>query len=510
MTSEVLALVLVNVCLLAAGAGITRALGAWRRGSELVPVLATALLAGVAGFGVAAQLLYVLGFSLSVAQTVGLCALLALAGGLRLAPPNPLGRRASFTRLEWVAAALVAVPLVILAIDALYQPLASWDAWTQWTPKARALVELDGLDSTAFASPAYGIWHPDYPLLLPAVEAFAFRLGVGVRAVHLEFWLLLAAFAGSLVELLRPRVGPLLAWSAVLAMVWTPKVAAETVSANADMPLAIFLVLTAVAAWIWISEGNAAALGLVSIFGAAAAATKLEGVIELAIVLAVALGVALGHSRRRALLLAGAGAATLVGFVPWRLWTILSDAPTAYAADSLIDTVKNVEPNRVPISSLLLLRQLFDPEVWLVLVPLALCAVVVAGIGLGRARIRLAVVASTALLILAGIAAALVIPPRSYEWRDEYWLLFVPAVLGGVVFVFAAASIGRAAAFLAVSVGGMFAALVAIYLFTPYDFAWHLGTSSSRVVLPLGLFAAAFVPIVLSRAVGPGSRGGVP
>lgn len=510
MTGEVLALLFVNGCLLAAGAGLTRALGAWRRPGELATVFATSLLAGVAAFGVTAQLLYVLGFSLSAAQTLVVCALLASTAALRLAPASALVRWTPLTRLEWVAALLVATPLILLAVDAAYQPLASWDAWAQWTPKAQALVELDGLDTAVFSNPAYADWHPDYPLLVPALEAFAFRFGVGVRVVHLEFWLLLAAFAVSLIELLRPRVGPLLAWSAVLAIVWTPKIGAETVTANADMPLAVFLVLAAVAAWLWVSEGSAPALGLVGVFGAAALATKLEGVVELAIVLAVALVLALRHSRRRGLLLAGAGAVTLVGLVPWRLWTILSDAPATYAAGSIVDSVKAVEPSRVPISALLLLRQLFDPQVWLVLVPLALCAVVVAGLGLRRDRRALVVAVSAALLLVVGIAAALVLPAFSYQWRTAYWLLFVPGVLAGGVFVGGIARGGGSAAYVASSVGGMFAALVAIYVFTPYDFAWHLGTSSSRVVLPLGLFAAAFAPIVLSRAVGPGSRGGVP
>ena len=49
--------------------------------------------------------------------------------------------------------------------------------------------------------------------------------------------------------------------------------------------------------------------------------------------------------------------------------------------------------------------------------------------------------------------------------------------------------------------------LVGIYVFTPYDFAWHIGTSASRVVVPVGLFAAAFVPLVLGQALGePGAR----
>ena len=64
---------------------------------------------------------------------------------------------------------------------------------------------------------------------------------------------------------------------------------------------------------------------------------------------------------------------------------------------------------------------------------------------------------------------------------------------------------GGATAYVASSVAAMFAALVGIYLFTPYDFAWHLGTSTSRVVLPLGLFAAAFAPIALASVLGRGS-----
>jgi hypothetical protein len=83
-------------------------------------------------------------------------------------------------------------------------------------------------------------------------------------------------------------------------------------------------------------------------------------------------------------------------------------------------------------------------------------------------------------------------------------------LLGGAMFVAATVPAGGSAAYVSTSVAAMFAALVAIYLFTPYDFAWHLGTSTGRVVLPLGLFAAAFAPILLSRALACRPGGAVP
>jgi hypothetical protein len=83
-------------------------------------------------------------------------------------------------------------------------------------------------------------------------------------------------------------------------------------------------------------------------------------------------------------------------------------------------------------------------------------------------------------------------------------------VLTGGALVVAMPGRSRAAGFVTTSVAGLFAALVAIYLFTPYDFAWHLGTSTSRVVTPLALLSAAFAPIVLARASRQGPAGRVP
>lgn len=509
MTLDVLALLLANACLLAAGAGITRAFGAWRRPDELARVLGTSYLAGVAAFGVAAQLLYVLGLSLDLPQALVLCAALAAVGALPsvrdLSRDSPAGgvegrsgQALPFVRLELLALLLVAIPLLLLAADAAYQPLASWDAWAQWTAKARGLVLLGGLDPAAFAGTAYADWHPDYPLLVPALEAFTFRfIGLDSRIIHLEFWLLLVGFVATLIEFLRPRVGGLLAWSSVLAIVWTPKIGAETLSANADLPLAVFLVLAGVAAWRWVFEQDAGSLGLLGIFGAAALATKLEGLVELAIVLAAALALAARRSRRLAWTTAGAGAATLVGIVPWRIWTMLNEVPVTYSPGSVFGSLGSIDPTRVPISGLLLVRQLFDPAAWLLLVPLAVLALALAATRPGRRT----AVAATGVLLAVALATALIVPPHSYPWRTAYWLLLLPAAGAGVVVLVEALRRGGTPAFVASSIAAMFVALVGTYLFTPFAFAWQLGTSSSRIVLPLGLFAAAFTPLVLQHAL---------
>lgn len=497
MTLDVVALLAANACLLVAGAGVTRALGAWHRPSELVALIGTSFLAGVAAFGVAAQLLYMLGLSLDLPQALLLCAALAATGFLapgrsrerRRLPPVPL---------ELIGLLLVAIALLLLAADAVVQPLASWDAWAQWTAKARALVLLGGLDPAAFASAAYADWHPDYPLLVPSLEAFVFRfIGLDSRVLHLEFWLLLAGLLAALAEFLRPRVGPALTWATLIALAWTPKLGAEALSANADLPLAVFLVLAAVAAWSWLAEQDPAAVALFALFGAAAVATKLEGLVELAIVVAASLLLAVRRSRRLTWPILGAGAAALVGIVPWKLWTAFEGVPATYSPGGVLDSILSLDRARVPISSLLLVRQLADPAVWLLLVPLGLCALALAS-GPGRRRL---LAAAVSLLLATVLATALILPAHSYPWRNAYWLLLVAGAVGGGVVLVEALRHGDTVAFVASSLAATFAALVGIYLVTPYGFAWQLGTSSSRIVLPLGLLAGAFTPLLLHEVL---------
>ena len=83
-------LLVVNLLFLAAGAGVTGLAGMWHGVRGLAGSLGIAYLTGVAAFGVVAQLLYVLGASLSRLQVLAVCGALALGAVRGLRPPGGL------------------------------------------------------------------------------------------------------------------------------------------------------------------------------------------------------------------------------------------------------------------------------------------------------------------------------------------------------------------------------------------------------------------------------------
>src|SRR4029450_14016918 len=191
------------------------------------------------------------------------------------------------------------------------------DAWTFWTPKARALAELGGLDEHWFESA--DVLNPDYPLLLPAIEAIGFRFtGYETRLLDLQSWLLLCGFTLAAVELLRPRARAL-AIGVVLPMVAAAPAGGRAAAGQRGGALAAFLALAGVLAWIWIEEHDLGALVLSAVLSAAAASTKDEGIAFAAGLTGVVAVVLLMRGRRRdAGLTAVAGAAGLaVAVVPW-------------------------------------------------------------------------------------------------------------------------------------------------------------------------------------------------
>lgn len=446
MIRDALALLGANICFAAAGLGVLslltrRALAGWS--------LALAYMAGVATVGVLTPLLLIAGLSIGVFETLILCAGLALPAVLlrgRLAERGsnsfqPMGRRSAPARL---AAGVVGGFLMLLAVDLWFQPLWAYDGWAMWTAKARALVLLDGLSTDYFARAAST---PEHPLLLSALEAIDFRfMGFDTRILHLQFWLLLVGFVGSLVALLQDRVRAVVLWPSLLALILAPALAYQTATAYADVPLGIFVALAGICAWRWLVAAEGGALALLALFSAAACATKFEGAIYVGALMLTVIVLASLASRRQAALAGAVAMVSLVGIVPWRLWMWHHGIAQYHSVGGSLDArLLLSRADRLPIALTRFVRELLDPTSWLLLVPLALAAAV-----------------------LAGIHAT---------WRRGAGLFLGT---GTVVLL----------------------ALSGVYWLTPLPFRFQLDTSAPRVIIGLALLCGAFLPVLLTEALG--------
>lgn len=410
MSSHAVGLAIANLCFLAAGAGIGRALGLWRAPRDFPGAIAVLYLVGVAASGILATWALVAGLELSRVQVVVGCAALAAVGAVPV-------RRASLTLPsppprppEWVVVALqsaVAVIVVLLLVDAVFRPLSEWDAWAMWTMKARAITLLGGLDPGVFAGVPYRHLHLDYPLLLPAVEAIGFRFmgSVDTQVIHLQSALLTAALLVALPRLLADRVPVVVAWASVLLIGVAPSLVDQAGAGLADAPLAVFFAMAAVCGWRWLADGRREMLVLSALFAAAVLATKREGtpfVAALVLVMVVAAG------RGRRLAAAGAGVAALATALPWQLWLHSNGVDTS---NGEIPYAKVIDPGylagrlgRIPTGAGSLVWHALQPGAWLVIVPAAAVAVVLAARGGER---RTAVfVAAVACLVLVSVVWA--------------------------------------------------------------------------------------------------------
>lgn len=399
MSADVPGFVAVNVLFLLAGLGVTGAAGWWRGPRAAAGSLGISYLAGVAAYGVVAQALLVAGASLSRAQVVLVCLVLALGAvrGLRGA-----GGPVWAPRLSWPVV-VTAVLLVVLAVDMWWQPLWAYDSWTFWTPRAHALSALNGLDGRWFRS--YDLGTLDYPLLLPAVEAAGFRFtGYEAGLLDIQSLLFVATALLAFAEVVVPR-GP--RWARVLPflVVVSPSLADQIASAEADLPLAALFACAAVCGYLWHRERLAGSLALFAVFAGGAAATKIEG-LPFVLSLLVALGVAEARrSRRDALVLAAVGLGSLlVALGPWRYWMSAHGISSESSFGRITDVHALADhAGRVPYSTGYLLAKTFDPRAWVLLAPLLVVLILLAARG---ARREAAVVAAIGILCFASLVLA--------------------------------------------------------------------------------------------------------
>jgi hypothetical protein len=410
-----------NVLFLAAGSCVLAASLAGSPPQRWASYAGLALLVGAALGGVGTFLAAIAGASAGPATLVVVLGLVAAAGlalgrwprarAALAAPPAPAreaaGERA---RLLAVAAGYAVAVVCVLAVVGGFRS-SPWldDVWGIWLPKGVALADL-GLDPRLFApSVDYVAFEvPDYPLWWSIVLAVDMRFvgTIDLRAADAQLALLLVAFVGATARLLWGHVRPWLLGCSLLLVAGSPELLRHVQGGVADLPLAVYLALFALALAGWVVQRAAFWLPVASVCGAAAVAIKSEGLPQLLVLAGLAALVAAGIDRRA---LAGVGlaaGAAVLSAVPWLAWRAAHDVPssvsTADALDSgyLLDHAERAGPAARSVGA-----ELLHPH-WLLVVPL----VVVLGVAVARrARQPVALVPALAVVLLYGF------------WVWAYW-----------------------------------------------------------------------------------------
>jgi hypothetical protein len=286
-----------------------------------------AVFTGIAAATLLLPPLVYLGLSPSVPVVLGLGAAAAAAGLV-------FGRRVrAVAPFEPLPLVVLAAPLVLLAARGAEKPVDQYDAFANWSLKAKLLYFDRGFANASIAPPV----HREYPLGLPSLEAYVFHVvgSANTRVAHVLFAVFLGGLALVAWNVLRPHVNALPLTAGLSLLLWMPAARDQALSAYADVPLACLFVSA-----VLLFGGEQLALG--SVFAAAALATKRDAVAFCAVLYGVAfIALLVRRERERLRALAASAACVALSAVPWRVFDATHDlhdrdvSPSLSRADQL-------------------------------------------------------------------------------------------------------------------------------------------------------------------------------
>jgi hypothetical protein len=370
-------LLALNAWLTAVGVAELFALRGWTSWSELGRLSGLAYMLGVATNGVVWVWELTFGLDMAIATILGTGAVIAgfalfvgyVAVGRRL-PPRP--------QLRWPRVGLPTAACLVLAgiyFEALFRAgrlagLQEFDGWAFWVPKAKAIFYYGGLDTQFFRD----LPGPSYPPLVPGLQAAAFHFmgGADVVTVHLEFWFLLLGFTAAFVGVMAGRVAWFILWPPILLALATPHVVTYALQAEADFALDELIALAGLMVGLWLIDRNGWYLAAATAFLSAGMLTKREGyAFTLCIVLA-AIGASWRTARTTWPLLFGAAFIAFCTTIPWRVFLAVRDLPQGGPEAGGFGLFSHFD--RAWPSFRLTASVLFDYDIWLVVIPVALLA----------------------------------------------------------------------------------------------------------------------------------------
>jgi hypothetical protein len=193
------------------------------------------------------------------------------------APPNRRQRVVQRLLLIFIVTQVLAA--LLLAVG---RPLVVWDSWANWGLKARLIYLEQGVTPALYAEPTRLITHPDYPLLLPLLQAWLYAW-VGAAddrwaglPVVLFYGATLVAVHGGL-----RRLGVPASWAltAVAVIACLPDLATLTGAAYADPIVAGLAAVAVVCLLHYAKEGAAGSLALVGLTAGLLPWAKREGLL---------------------------------------------------------------------------------------------------------------------------------------------------------------------------------------------------------------------------------------
>jgi len=375
-----LGLAVANVVVLAAGGCLLWGVRGLRSWAEAVRLSGLAYMVGVAAFGVASTVLLVAGVPYGVTTILVTSVVLAVSGlllGQVFGRPPPRLRGGGAQGIGLVAASYVA--LVGVYLEALFRagrlaPLSNFDGWAFWVPKAKAIYFFGGLDEQFFRELA----NPTYPPLVPALEAAAFHAmgSADTVTLHVQFWFFLTGFVAAVAGVLGPRVHAAVLGPILLVVLVAPRVVARSLEPQADFLLDYFFALAALLVALWLVERRAWQLSVASLFLAGAMLTKREGQLLAACVVVAALAASWSTRRAAWPRIALAAGCTLALALAWRLWFTSRDLTGELPASGFLGLFDHLDRPWPALQSVA--GAVFDTGLWLLAVPLAVVAIVLA------------------------------------------------------------------------------------------------------------------------------------
>jgi hypothetical protein len=395
----ILSLAALNLWLLVVGLCLLFGLHGWATWAEMARFAGLAYMLGVAANGIAWVWQLVLGVDMSLWTIFAGGAVIAAAGialGLWQGHRLPASRKRGVTYspgiVTAVGAGLTTVYLMGLFRSGRLAGLYEFDAWAFWVPKAKAIYFFGGLDEQFFRD----LPGQSYPPLLPALEAagFFFMGEPDAVTLHLQFWFLLVGFVAAVAGLLSQRVAAPVLWPPLLLLLVTPHVVGHALQPQADFLLDELFALGVLLTALWIFEREAWQLGSAALLVTAVMSTKREGYL-LAVCLLLAALVAARTAWRPLLSVA---ALVVIATLPWRLFLAARDLTGGGPEAGGTGLFSNLD--RAWPSLRLALSALFDFDIWLVVMPLLLVALV-AGFAYRDRRLALFVATFAALCLCA-------------------------------------------------------------------------------------------------------------